>query len=656
MRKFLLPVLALALAGSPLASQGGRVFTDGSARHEFHPCTELLAAGYGPGFESKAAAAIRQAAARAGYSLHLALPPHRVLVFAAGDGAPGLQEAARMLVATTPARWARPAAWTGPDRNPESLHIITDDICIGLPPGADARRWAAARGARLLHSFARQGTHLLRLDPDPDLDPLAVCEAWQREPGVFFAHPDWLRPLPSRETIPNDPMFFQQWHLKNAGQGSGTPGADIRATFAWDLTTGDPGLVIAIIDSGVQPAHADLDLTPLGYNPLCGEGPLMGAPVPAGCAAGSYGGNHGTQVAGVAAGRINNGAGVAGVAGSCKVLPVNLLGPGLGFGSPSMEAMAFDYAVQAGAAVINNSWGPDGIPWPLPSVVEASFLHATSAGRGGLGTIIFWAGGNGNESIATDGYASSPLTIAVGASTHHDVRADYSDFGPGLDVVAPSSGSGAAIATTSTDSAGATLYTSSFGGTSAASPQGAGVAALMLSVNPALAWEQVRDILHSTAVKIDAGSLPGAPNTYDPATGRSPWYGYGRIDAHAAVLAAMSAEPAPLLGLATTGAGDAQIQISRAFPLGELYLPLSLQTHLPYGSGPVLGLGADALDWIALPLHTQPVHVLANAAGEYSFALPPGFLPPGLSIDMIGVAIQASPFEYRKSGIRRVTF
>ena len=544
----------------------------------------------------------------------------------------------------------------GDPTNPHSWHMWTNRLCVQLSPSCSADQWVSSHGARLIHSFASPGAHLLEVSYEDACNLLQTARSWQQDPDVHFAHPDWIRPLPPRETLPNDPMFLQQWYLKNIGQGGGSAGADLGVTHAWDLTLGDPNLAIAVIDTGVAPNHPDLNLTPDGYNPLCGAGPLMGAPQVTGCGVGFYSSNHGTSVAGVVAGRTNNGIGISGIAGQCQVIPINLLGVGYGYGTPSMEAMAFDYAVSQGAAVITNSWGPDGVPWPLPGLVQAAFLHATSAGRGGLGTVIFWAAGNGAESISSDGYASSPLTISVGASNDFDLHAGYSDFGPELDCVAPSSGGSSSITTTSTDASGAALYTSGFGGTSAAAPMGAGVAALMLSVNPALTWEQVRDLMRATAVQIDAGTIAGAPNTYDPSTGHSEWYGYGRLDAHAAVLAAQAETPGVLLSLTTTGAGDGTLTVTRALPGAELFIPFSLDTTITYGSGPVVGLGLDALNLLFLPLPSPPVHVLASGSGQYTFMVPPGSMPSGLGLDMRALEVTHSPFALRMSGIRRVIF
>ena len=645
-----LSVVLLVLALCPLACpQGGTSAGLGLPAHA-RPSKKLIALGVNG--DPAAFLARHNLVQYRSLTVRDVLQPHRVIILEKTDEA-DMEDLQRSLSALDDVLYCRPVR-----EIPGSEHraILTNDVCVGLSLQLDPMAWAQEHGAVLLHRFAHAGTYLLRLNPSSSLDPLHFCASVAGRPGVRFAHPDWLRSLPTRETVPNDPLFPQQWHLKNVGQTSGPAGIDIRATHAWDLTTGSPNVVIAVIDNGVEPSHTDLRLLPLGFNPLCGAGPTMGAPTPTGCGIGFYAGNHGTQVAGLAAGRINNGMGVSGVAGDCSILAINLLGAGLGFGTPSMEAMAFDHAVLAGAAVINNSWGPDGIPWPLPALVEASFINASVNGRGGLGTVIVWAAGNGSESIMTDGYASSPYTLAVGAVTNYGLHASYSDFGDAVEVVAPSSGGSASLLTTSTNIQGLSLYNNSFGGTSAAAAQATGVVALMLSINPLLTADQVRALLRSTATSIDASNVPGAPNYYDPVTGHSPWYGHGLLDAHAAVLAAIAEPPGLLLSLTTSGQGDGQISVSRGFPGAELFLPISLQTQDAIGSGPLIGIGIDALPWLFLPLHAAPAHVLMDATGTYNFQLPVGSLPPGLTLDMAALALRWSPFEFRVSSARRVTF
>ena len=160
----------------------------------------------------------------------------------------------------------------------------------------------------------------------------------------------------------------------------------------------------------------------------------------------------------------------------------------------------------------------------MPDVVGAAIEHAVANGRQGKGCVIVWAAGNGNEAVSSDEWASHPKVIAVGASTDQDVRAPYSDFGPELALCAPSSGGANGITTTSIGG-----YRSDFGGTSAAAPLVAGIAAVILSVAPNLRWHEVREILLRSADRIDVA------NGQYGNDGHSVWYGHGRANAFRAL-------------------------------------------------------------------------------------------------------------------------
>jgi hypothetical protein len=147
-----------------------------------------------------------------------------------------------------------------------------------------------------------------------------------------------------------------------------------------------------------------------------------------------------------------------------------------------------------------------------------------SDGRRGKGCVIVWAAGNGNELISSDEWASYGKVLAVAASTDHDIRAYYSDFGPEVDVCAPSSGGQNGITTTAIGG-----YTSNFGGTSSAAPLVAGIAGLILSLDPNLNYREVYDIIYRSAEKIDF------PNGNYDGDGHSDWYGYGRVNAFRAL-------------------------------------------------------------------------------------------------------------------------
>jgi subtilisin family serine protease len=292
---------------------------------------------------------------------------------------------------------------------------------------------------------------------------------------------------------------------------------------------------------------------------------------------------HGTACAGVACADGSKGA--SGVAPQARLMPVRLVA---GLGSQA-EADAFAWAADNGADVISCSWGPvDGDWWdpsdpahralvPLPDNTRLAIDYALARGRGGKGCVICWAAGNGNESVDNDGYASHPGVVAVAACNDRGRRSAYSDTGQALWCSFPSNdaeldAAGAlpqpppvggvwdedhpaprtpGIWTTDRSgrqgynrggtTAGGDLagnYTNSFGGTSSAAPGVAGVAALVLSLNPALRHEEVKDILKRGCDRIDK-----VKGQYDPGTGHSLLYGYGRVNAAKAVKLAARTVP-----------------------------------------------------------------------------------------------------------------
>jgi len=185
----------------------------------------------------------------------------------------------------------------------------------------------------------------------------------------------------------------------------------------------------------------------------------------------------------------------------------------------------------------------------MPSLTRYVIDICKKHGRRGKGIPIFFAAGNGNELLEMDGYANYKNVIAVAACTNEDEKAWYSDYGRNVWVTAPSSGGTLDILTT--DRMGpagyswSSDYTQTFGGTSSSTPLVAGVAALMISVNPKITVKQIKDVLKKTAVKIGKGS----PRTYTDtwgeqysdrynSPGHSKVYGWGRVDAGAAVAAA----------------------------------------------------------------------------------------------------------------------
>ena len=311
---------------------------------------------------------------------------------------------------------------------------------------------------------------------------------------------------------PNDPNYSLQWHLNNTGLYGGTPGADIDAPKAWNIHTGSGNVTIAVIDSGVDLDHPDLAAKIVGgYNFISPGLPPND----------DFG--HGTHVAGIAAAIGNNNTGVAGVSWGAKLMPLKIFNASGGGATITILSQAIKDAADNGAKVINMSLGGGcGSGWP---VVEDAIDYARSKGA-----LLVAAAGNYNSSsilcpAALDG------VIAVGATTDSDERASYSHYGPQLDVVAPGSG------IYSTAYTGGYVFMS---GTSMSTPQVAGLAALIWSVDPTLTHDQVQEIIQTTAddlipISGQGDSCADANPTYSGATGWDPCFGHGRINAYQAL-------------------------------------------------------------------------------------------------------------------------
>lgn len=342
---------------------------------------------------------------------------------------------------------------------------------------------------------------------------------------------------------PNDPLFSQQWHLKNTGQNGGTPGIDVNITGLWSNYRGN-GLLIGIVDDGLQTGHTDLwqnvnTVIDIDFN--------GGDRDPNPDVTQDF---HGTACAGVAAARGNNGRGVCGAAPEATLVGIRLIA---GPATDQDEADALSHSNQL-IFISSNSWGPndDGKTLAGPGVLTAAALRNNCVnGRSGRGTIYAWAAGNGadyGDNANKDGYANSLYTIAIGAVSDQGTKASYSEPGACVVVCAPSSSFNPdrqGITTTDLmgnngyNYAGApgeltdVNYTKTFGGTSSATPLAAGVMALILQAAPHIGWRDMQEILIRTARKND----PADPDWITNGAGFrfNHKYGAGLIDAAAAV-------------------------------------------------------------------------------------------------------------------------
>ena len=337
------------------------------------------------------------------------------------------------------------------------------------------------------------------------------------------------------KSLPNDPYLGQQWYLINSGQQVGQenfqdiyaePGEDINVAGAWNLGYTGDGVIVAVIDSGVQLLHPDLAANisdTLGLDTIGNDDDANPSPD-------DY---HGTSVAGIIAAVGDNGIGTTGIAYDATIAPIRLAG------TEQSIIEAFRYAIDE-IDITNNSWGPPDIRQIAgPTYFElAAIRDSIYFGRDGLGVIHVWAAGNGGDVGDTsnyDGYVSSRYTIGVTGVDHDGfannvdgTTTEYPETGSGVLVAAPTgsvwynigedTGLGSGILTTDiTGENGANGsnnepdpyglvdfdldlfedidYTSRFNGTSASAPVVSGVIALMLEANPNLSWRDVQEIL-----------------------------------------------------------------------------------------------------------------------------------------------------------------
>jgi len=433
---------------------------------------------------------------------------------------------------------------------------------------------------------------------------LAVLEALRADPRVVEA--ELVLGSERRPTaVPDDFFFPRQWALLNTGQLGGTPGLDINVTGAWGTFGGEgvrgAGVRLGIVDDGLESAHPDMavDATTDRDWPPPNQ---FGGPVRDDANPFFEADNHGTAVAGIAAARGNNTIGVSGVAPEARLIGLRLLGGarnGIGvFLDDADVAECFGYLAQSGPVTIdvkNNSWGPvdDRFLLDGPDPLTADALRwAAVHGRGGLGTIVVFASGNGRsfgEDANLNGYANYPEVIAVGAVLDDGQVAPYSEGGACVLVCAPGGPDEAVILAQTkdgiltTDRSGILGYngnaasanngfTRTFNGTSAAAPLVSGVVALMLQANPALGWRDVQEILLRTA----RTHRPADPGWFTNAAG---WdfhhdYGAGLVDASAAVALARTWSPRPALKAAEAAAVEVAV-IPDDAPAG-LSIPLTL--------------------------------------------------------------------------------
>lgn len=301
--------------------------------------------------------------------------------------------------------------------------------------------------------------------------------------AVEFAEPDVLV---EHQLIPNDISYPSQWHHKTIG-----------SEIAWNTSTGSSDVKVCVVDTGVDTDHPDLvnNLLLPGYNAYLRT---------SGNVEDLYG--HGTGTAGVIASQGNNFNGVAGVNWNVKIMPVQVSQGSLSSSAYISDmANGIEWCANNGAKVVNLSYG--GIQYATINNA-ATYLR----NKGGL---LFMSAGNAGTYHDAVSFPDYQNFVAVGSTSQSDTLSTFSEYGPYIDVTAP----GENIVTTYLN--GQYVY---YSGTSFSSPMTAGVAALLLSVNPNLTPSQLENYIFSSAD--DLGIV-----------GQDDKYGYGRINVAKAISA-----------------------------------------------------------------------------------------------------------------------
>ncbi len=324
-----------------------------------------------------------------------------------------------------------------------AAEYVPGEVLVRFQPGLESkqvRQLADAGEAEVERRLPLvSGLRLLDLDPGEAV-PEAV-EELEAMPGVIDAEPNWKRePL----AIPSDPEFAFQWALLNTGQTvfgvTGSPGADIRATGAWDTQTGSPGVTVAVVDTGISFSHPDLDSN-IWSNP--GEVPGNGVDDDANGYVDDSNGwdfvnddnnpddsldldqGHGTHIAGTIGAETGNGEGIAGINWDVSLMPLR---------TPltlSGEIDAFFYAIRNGARVINFSAGSHRF-----AAMELAAINSLEA----VTSNVLFVVAAGNERLNNDADPVYPCShntgaaainlICVAATNQHDQLSSYSNFGP----------------------------------------------------------------------------------------------------------------------------------------------------------------------------------------------------------------------------------
>ncbi len=448
---------------------------------------------------------------------------------------------------------------------PKMFVQFAEDI---TPAQADLLLSSVNAGEVIDRSFGGVvNSYRVRATAGNGFDVLNAANILATLPEVVYAEPAfvWRGKL---DLIPNDTYWNYLWGLHQ------TSNYDMDAPAAWDISTGSSDIKVMIMDLGIQQDHPDINQIP-GMD-------FTGRDVPGGGPY-NYCDNHGTQVAGCVSAIINNSIGVVGIAPGCKSVSAKI-------GEADTPCSVYFSG--------SSEWIANALYWARDNgyrVSSASISTGTSGAVTGAynttrgdGMVHFAA--SGNDGAGTVDYPASLASVnAIGAISSNGNRASFSNYGTGLAFVAP----GNNIYTTDrTGSAGDFGGDYAFGvsGTSFSTPYAAGVAAMVLSVNPAMIPEHVEQVMQDNAM--DRGSAG-----YDTV------YGWGIVKAYGSMVDAQNFQTEVTVtvnSLPTSGAWVNTIPAADLDGLGSGFTDFTrrydVDTGILYTAGATLN-GAPFLEW-----------------------------------------------------------
>ena len=378
----------------------------------------------------------------------------------------------------------------------QNQKYVQDRVLVRFRPAvsaADMQAAHAAAGFRVLNDVSVvDRLQVVQLAPGANVHD--AIRMYRNNPSVLYAEPDYIVQITG---VPNDPFFSTQWNLQNTGQNGGTVGADIHATEAWNITTGNAGVVVAVLDTGIDYNHPDL--APNVWSAPNGFATSSINGIPVQCPAGAHGLNvvdsscdpfddngHGTHVSGIMGAVGNNGTGVAGVNWAVQILPCKFItANGSGDISHALACLSFIKQMkESGVNIIvsNNSWGGGQVSQSLQDAIAAQMADG-----------ILFVASAGNDFSDNDLFPTFPANtflpnvISVAASTRTDDLVAFSNQGrhtvhlaaPGVEILSTTPFNTYSI----------------FSGTSMAAPHVAGVAALLKAQDPTRDWRAIKNLL-----------------------------------------------------------------------------------------------------------------------------------------------------------------